>query len=207
VHPAVEVLELLERGEDAVPVGGVDARSAVGDTYLGTGQAERHVDLDRRVIRREPQGVVYELVQDAGRRERVQADGRHGVGRVDRHPLVLRGDLTRHRPDVDELGEPGVDRQLEPLHQTAEGLRAFDQPVEQILALIGLCGPLRERLGHAEDHRDRRAELVRETGHHLVAAGRPLDERLMCLLELLRALALAIERVGELLDDVGRDLR
>jgi hypothetical protein len=62
-------------------------------------------------------------------------------------------------------------------------------------------------VGDAEDHRDRRPELVGQPGDELLPSRRTLDERVLRCLQLPRTPALAFERCGELLDHVRRHSR
>ena len=64
-----------------------------------------------------------------------------------------------------------------------------------------------ERLGDPEDHGHGCAQLVRQARHEIVTTGRALHERLLRGLELGRPPPFALERVGELVDHAGRDVR
>ena len=65
---------------------------------------------------------------------------------------------------------------------------------------------LGQGLGHPQDDRDRRAELVGEPRHQLVPSRGPLDQRRLGLLELSSPAALPLEGLRELPDDPGGDL-
>ena len=73
-------------------------------------------------------------------------------------------------------------------------------------ALVLRPRPLRQGLGHPEDDRDGRPQLVAEPGDLLVATLGSLDERLVGSLEFRGALSLALEGLRQLVDHGGRDL-
>ena len=116
-------------------------------------------------------------------------------------------DLADEVGHVQPFGEPGLDDAFEPLDEPGETLRAHDQGVERLVEIFGRELAALHRLGDPEDHRDRRAELVADAADQLLAVRGALEQRFLRHLELAGPAALAIERVGQLLDHDGCDLR
>ena len=207
MDPNVELLQLFERTEDAFVLARVDARSFVDDADLDPvrARADRHDDV--RVRRRESQRVVDQLLHDPAGDAPVQVRGRQAVDRGDAHALVAGGHIAGDLTDVDALGQPRVDRELEALDELSEVPGPGDEPLEELGLLLRRGLDLGECLGDAEDHRDRRPELMGQPGDELLPSRRTLDERVLRGLELPRTSALAFESFGELLDHVRRHSR
>ncbi len=162
---------------------------------------------DRTVLRGERDGVLDQLLQDAAGGQAVQAGHGRSRRRLDADALVAAGHLAGHVRDVGPLGQARLDRRLEALDEPGEVAGARDEAFQQLATRLLRRGAARQRLRHAEDHGHRRAELVAQAGDELVAAGRALQQRLLGDLELARAAALALQRLGQLLDDGRRELR
>ena len=143
-------------------------------------------------------------MRQAARRFRLAMTG--AGRRLDVDALVAAGHLARHVGDVGPLGQARLDRRLEPLHEPGQVARPDDEAFQQLSARLLRSGATGERLRHAEDHGHRGAELVAQAGDELVAAGGPFEQGLLRDLELTRAAALALQRLGQLLDDGRREL-
>ena len=207
MRPGVEGLALLEGVEDSLPDVGRDARTLVGHANLDAVGAHGAGDLDGRAGRGEAQRVVDELLQEPSRDHGVEVGlGDVLVGR-DVDAAVARRDLPGDLDHVDPFGQRRLRRQLEPLDEVRQGARSRREPLEQIPLLGDGHLVLGEGLGHPEDDRDGRPQLVAEPGDLLVAALRSLDQRLVGPLEFRGALALALEGLRQLVDHGGRDLR
>ncbi len=135
------------------------------------------------------------VITGAGRRvDRRPAGSRSATSRASsRHVRPIRSGRPRRRPRTAGRG--------------ARALRPADTSVSRTSSNCSRDIPPRlQALGEAEDHRDRRPQLVPEPADQLLAARRPLQQRLLRHLQLARPPAPALERLGQLLDHGGRDL-
>ena len=162
----------------------------------------------RAVLRGERDGVLDELLQDAAGGQAVQAG--HGRSRSAPRrgcarwpPATSRATSVTSAHSVRPASTAASNRWTSRARSPARDDEAF----QQLSARLLRRGAAGERLRHAEDHGHRGAELVAQAGDELVAAGGPLEQGLLRDLELTRAAALALERLGQLLDDGRRELR
>ena len=161
VDAGVERLGLFEGLEDAVATP-VDALARVDHPDL---EPVPEVDTDTSPVvdGRELGRVLEELLQDPA-----AARGSGWAGRASAQTRTrCRARPPRGRRRVTSaLGQAGVHRRLEALHQPGQP-GALDQPSSS--SRFSARSPA-QRLGHAEDHGDGRSELVAEPGDELVAA-------------------------------------
>ena len=207
VRPGVELFGLLEGLEDPLERVFADTGALVDDPYLDPGL--RFVDPHDHLLElvRELEPVLDELLQDAKGGHPVEGCEHRPARSLDLHAGREPRDLLRDIDHVGVLGEPRLDHPFEPGDQTCESLRAHHERAQHLVPLLQRPGSLRQGLGHPEDDGHGRAELVAQPAHQLVTASGSLEQRLLRELELAGTAALALERLGELPDHTGRDLR
>ena len=101
---------------------------------------------------------------------------------------------------------PGFDHGLEPLDQSSQPFGALDEHLQRLVQLGRRHLSALHRLGDAEDHGDRRAQLVADAPDQLLAVGGALQQGFLRELQLAGAAAFAVQRIGHLLDHHGGDL-
>ena len=210
MRAGVERLALLERREDRAAS---DLASMPGPSSITriTGDPSSMIARGSRTGRSSGENARAFSTSSSRIRQRGQAV-QAGHGRASRAPRRGRGRCGRRprerRPSTSAHSvSPASTAASNRWTSRARSFGADDQPFQELLARLLRRGAAGQRLRHAEDHRDRRAELVAQAGHELVAAGRALQERLLCDLELAGAAALTLEGLGQLLDDGRCQLR
>ena len=104
------------------------------------------------------------------------------------------------------LREPRLHDPFEPGDQTGEPLRAHHEGAQHLFTLVGCSRPLRQGLGHAEDHGHGGPELVPQWLTSSCTPSGTFQERFLRELELSGAVTLALEGLRELSDHSLCDL-
>ena len=197
---------LFERFEDAVErvrrrCRGRGRSRAPGDAAFG-----RDPDRDASCSGREREAVLDELLEDATRRDPVEAGHRRpgAASTMTRSCIAAtsRATWVTSAHSVSPASTAASNRCTSRARLWARSTRLSSD----LSAFLDRGGALRQRLGHAQDHGDRGAELVTEPRDQLVAPGAPFQQRLLGDLQLAGPASFALEGFGEALDHRGRDL-
>ena len=176
--------------------------SVVDHADLGASLLGRRPDQDLVVLRRERERVLDQLLQDPARGRRgsgwpwpARAAPRSGRGRRRWRPRGRRRVTSAH--SVSPASTAASNRCDQP-REVARPVRPAAPAARRAAPRASV--PAASVCAMPEDHRDRRAQLVAQPRDQLVAAGGPLQQRLLRHLELAGAAALPLERLGQLLD-------